>query len=117
MAQKYMFVLFGDESEWVDATEAQYAEAMRLHTEFAAAVEAAGAKLVGGEALQTTHSATTVRTGADPFVTDGPFLESKEALGGFYLIEANDLDQAISLAKVCPEPVVEIRPVMDTSEL
>lgn len=117
MAQKYMFVLFGDESEWADATEAQYAEAMRLHTGFAAAVEAAGAKVVGGEALRSTQTATTVRTGTDPLVTDGPFLESKEALGGFYLVEASDLDQAISLAKLCPEPVVEIRPVMDTSEL
>lgn len=116
MAQKYMFVLFGDESEWVDATEAQYAEAMRLHTEFTAAVEAAGAKVVGGEALQSTQTATTVRTGANPLVTDGPFLESKEALGGIYVIEAADLDQAISLAKICPEPVVEVRPVMDTSE-
>ena len=116
MAQKYMFVLFGDESEWVDATEEDNAAHMRLHDEFAAAVEAAGAQLVGGEALRPTTTATTVRTGSDPIVSDGPFMESKEALGGFYIVEAADLDQAIALAKVCPEPVVEVRPVWDTSE-
>ncbi len=116
MAQKYMFVLFGDEAPWANATEAEYAEGMRLHEEFAKAVEAAGARTVGGEALRSTKSATTVRTGSDPIVTDGPFMETKEALGGFYIIEAEDLDQAIALAKVGPEPVIEIRPVWDMSE-
>ena len=115
MAQQYMFALFGDEAEWEGATEAQYEDQMRLHNEFAAAVEAAGARIIGGEALQSTSTATTVRTGDNPLVTDGPFLESKEAFGGYYLVEATDLDQAIALAKVCPEPVVEIRPIMDTS--
>ncbi|UYM04472.1 YciI family protein [Solicola gregarius] len=116
MAQKYMFALFGDEAKWANATEAEYAEGMRLHTEFAAAVEAAGAKIVGGEELRLAATATTVRTGDAPLVSDGPFMESKEAFGGFYLIEADDLDQAIALAKICPEPAVEIRPVVDHSE-
>jgi hypothetical protein len=50
-------------------------------------------------------------------VTDGPFVETKEALGGFYLIEAADLDQALAFAKLCPAPDggVELRPIMDTS--
>ena len=50
-------------------------------------------------------------------VTDGPFAETKEALGGFYLIEARDLDQALAVAKLCPAPYggVEVRPIMDTS--
>lgn len=116
MAQKYMFVLFGDEAPWENASETDHAEGMRLHDEFAKAVRAAGAKIVGGEALRPTKTATTVRTGSDPIVSDGPFLETKEALGGFYLIEAEDLDQAIALAKVGPEPVIEIRPVWDMSE-
>jgi hypothetical protein len=50
-------------------------------------------------------------------VTDGPFAETKEALGGFYLIEARDLDHALAIGKLCPAPYggVEVRPVMDTS--
>ena len=50
-------------------------------------------------------------------VTDGPFAETKEALGGFYLVEARDLDHALEIAKLCPAPYggVEVRPVMDTS--
>jgi hypothetical protein len=51
-------------------------------------------------------------------VTDGPFVETKEALGGFYIVEAADLDQAITFAKQCPAPAggIEVRPVMDTSQ-
>jgi hypothetical protein len=47
--------------------------------------------------------------------TDGPFIETKEALGGYYLIEAADLDQALELARKCPSAHVEVRPVLDTS--
>ena len=53
--------------------------------------------------------------GGEPIVTDGPFIETKEALGGFYLVECKDLDQALALAKICPSGNVEVRPVMDTS--
>ncbi len=49
-----------------------------------------------------------------PTVTDGAFIETKEALGGFYLIEAKDLDQALTLAAGCPSGTVEVRPVLDT---
>ena len=51
----------------------------------------------------------------DDIVTDGPFVETKEALGGYYVIEAADLDQALAIAKVCPAPYggVEVRPIMD----
>ena len=52
---------------------------------------------------------------AEPLVTDGPFIETKEALGGFYVIDCKDLDQALALAKLCPSPNIEVRPVMDTS--
>ena len=71
----------------------------------------------GGEALQPTTTATSVRIrGGQRLVTDGPFAETKEALGGFYLIEARDLDAAIELAAQCPGAragTMEIRPIMD----
>ena len=77
-----------------------------------------GGKILAGDALQPTATATSVRGGADgQMVTDGPFTETKEALGGFYLIEAADLDQALAFAKQCPALTggVELRPVLDTS--
>ncbi|MFB6724319.1 YciI family protein [Kribbella sp. NPDC056345] len=116
MAQ-YMFLLF-DTEEWYDnVTPADWQEAMKLHGAFSEAVEKAGARILGGEALERSSTASTVkqREGSEPLVTDGPFLETKEALGGFYIIEARDLDQALELAKLCPAGNVEVRPVMDTS--
>lgn len=117
MAQ-YMFLLF-DSEEWYDnLTRDEWQQAMKLHGEFAAAVEKAGARILGGEALERSSTASTVknREGAEPLVTDGPFIETREALGGFYVIEARDLDQALELAKICPSGNIEVRPVMPTSE-
>jgi len=117
MAQ-FMFLLYDDESWYDEVTPEKWAEAMQLHGAFSAAVEAAGAKVLGGEALERSITGTTVHNdwdGAPATVTDGPFVETKEALGGFYLIEAADLDAAVELAKKCPSGHVEVRPVMDTS--
>jgi hypothetical protein len=76
-----------------------------------------GAKRLGGAGLQNTPTATTVRTGPGGAKTlhDGPFAETKEQLGGFYLIEADDLDDAIAIAKRIPlynEGAIEIRPLL-----
>jgi hypothetical protein len=76
---------------------------------------------IAGEALQPSGTATTVKIkeGEDPVVTDGPFAESKEQLGGFYLFECKDMDEAIEYAKGIPfqDGTVEIRPVMDFTDL
>jgi hypothetical protein len=76
-----------------------------------------GSKRLGGAGLQNTPTATTIRTAADGSKTmhDGPFAETKEQLGGFYLIEAADLDEAIAIARRVPiyrEGCVEIRPLL-----
>jgi hypothetical protein len=116
MAQ-YMFLLF-DTEDWYDQiTQEEWQRQMKLHNDFAAAVEAAGASMLGGAALERSSTASTVKQagGSEPLVTDGPFIETKEALGGFYLIECKDLDQALQLAKLCPSGNIEVRPVMDTS--
>jgi hypothetical protein len=72
---------------------------------------------LGGEALQPNPTATTVRVeDGKTIITDGPFIEAKEALGGFYLIEARDLDEALELAAACPgakSGAIEVRPVWD----
>lgn len=74
---------------------------------------------LGGEALEPNPTATTVRIkDGERIVTDGPFVEAKEAIGGFYLVEARDLDEAIELAAACPGAkfgAIEIRPVIDFS--
>jgi hypothetical protein len=110
---KYLVLIYEDEKSWVEGDPAAIEAGMKAHGDFAQAV---GEKLRGGEALQPTATATTIhKDGAGGFtVTDGPFVESKEALGGYYVIEAADLDEAIALAKRVPAPFggVELRPVM-----
>ena len=85
---------------------------MQAHGRFAEQIVELGAKMLGGDALQPTPTATSIR---GDLVTDGPFAETKEALGGYYLIEAADLDQALAVAKLCPAPFggVEVQPIMD----
>lgn len=112
----YMLMLFDDESFWQDATDEDFAAEMVLHRDFGAAVVAAGGRIIDSAALQSSNYATTVhREGGTSQITDGPFLESKEALGGYYVIEAPDVDVAIGLARQCPTSHCEVRPVFDTS--
>jgi hypothetical protein len=72
---------------------------------------------IGGEALQPVTAATTVRVrDGQTMTTDGPFAETKEALGGYYLIEAADLDEALEFAAACPGAQygsIEVRPILD----
>jgi hypothetical protein len=113
MAQ-YAILIYENESAYIDAAPEVWQQAMEAHGRFAGQVVEKGGKLLGGEALQPTGTATSIRSDV---VTDGPFADTKEALGGFYLIEARDLDHALDIAKLCPAPYggVEVRPVMDTS--
>ena len=108
---QYLILLYEDESFYAQASPDVLDGVMQAHNRFAEQVTGLGAKILGGNALQPTSTATTIR---DDVVTDGPFIESKEALGGYYLIEANDLDQALAVAKLCPANAggVEVRPIM-----
>lgn len=108
---QYLILLYENESFYADASPEVLDGVMQAHNRFAGQVTELGAKILGGNALQPTSTATTIR---DDVVTDGPFIESKEALGGYYLIEANDLDQALAVAKLCPanQGGVEVRPIM-----
>lgn len=112
MAQ-YLVLIYEDEMAYASATEAELAEVMADHNTF---TEVAGKGLVGGNALQPTGTATSIRKDSDGgfVVTDGAFAETKEALGGYYLLEAADLDEALRLAKAVPASRggVEVRPIM-----
>ena len=108
---QYLILIYEDEAGYATATPDVYGAILQEHNAFAAGVERLGAKLVGGEALQSTTTATTVRGGE---VTDGPFVETKEALGGYYVLDAPDLDTALAVARTVPARFggVEVRPVM-----
>jgi hypothetical protein len=109
MAQ-YLILIYEREAEYATASPEVFGEVMEAHNRFAQQVGELGGTLLGGNALQSTETATSVR---DDVVTDGPFVEAKEALGGYYLIEAADLDQALAIGKLCPARFggVEVRPV------
>ena len=112
---KYMLTLIGEEGGWDDVTPEQMQAEMSRWEEFGKELEQAGA-FIAGEGLQESATATTVRLeGDERLVTDGPFAETKEQLGGFYLLECENLDEAIAWARKIPMPggKVEVRPIMD----
>jgi hypothetical protein len=111
---EYMILIYEDEQNYTTPSPEVWQQAMEAHGRFAEQVLAKGGKILGGNALQPTRTATTIR---DDVVTDGPFVETKEVLGGYYLVEAESLDQALEFGKLCPAPFggVEVRPIMDTS--
>jgi hypothetical protein len=113
---RYLLTIYGDESGWNDVTPEQAQEIMAAYGAFGEAAEKAGV-LLGGEGLQPTSTATTVRVRNDEAITtDGPFAETREQLGGYYLLDCKDLDEAIGWAARIPgaqQGSVEVRPVMD----
>lgn len=114
---KYLILIYGDEQRWAARSPQERRTVDEAHGAFAAA---AGSAVLGGGELEASSTATTLRAGTDgkPLTTDGPFLESKEVLGGYYVIEAADLDEVIRLASGLREVSeghsgVEIRPLVD----
>ncbi len=115
---KYMLLCYGDERGWDTLSETQQQqiiEETRQHVEQLKS----GGQYLSSAPLHPTSTATSVRVrGGKCLVTDGPFAETKEQLGGFYLIDAKDLDEAIDIAVRQPGlrwgwGAIEIRPVMD----
>ena len=110
---QYLVLIYGDEKAHAEGGHGLMQEIMKGHESFGA--KYAG-KLAGGNALQSVDTATSIRKDATGSftVTDGPFLETKEALGGYYLVDAADLDEAIAIAKEIPSPNggLEVRPIM-----
>ena len=112
---RYMLTIYGDPSGMEDISpEEQKAQLGRWFT-YTEELQKAGA-MVAGDALQESGTATTVRfNGGQPSLTDGPFAETKEQLGGFYEIDVANLDEALEWAKKIPARggAVEVRPVME----
>ncbi len=115
---RYLCLIYDQESQWATMTKAEATALTGEYFQFTAELRASG-RYVASEALQPTHTATTVRVrNGSVSTTDGPFAETKEQLGGFYLIEAKDLNEALQVASRIPSArigSVEVRPVVDFS--
>jgi hypothetical protein len=115
---QYLLMLYVNEAGWSTLSTAEQERGMAAYTAYNEALTAAAA-LRGGSRLQPSSTATTVRTtNGKSQVLDGPFADSKEQLGGFYLIDVPDLDAALAWAARCPAAghgVVEVRALWETS--
>ena len=113
---KFLAIIYNDESQYADATPEDIAATFQAHGEFGQAATEAGV-FGGGEGLQPVATATTVRVrDGDRMLTDGPYAETKEQIGGYYLLDCSDLDDAIGWAARVPgaqNGSVEVRPVMN----
>lgn len=113
---RYILLLYGDESRDVGMTEAENNAVMAAYYAYGDEATAAGIHL-SSEALYPTAQAKTVRVrNGKTLVTDGPYAETKEQLGGFYELGCQDLDEAIVWAGKCPaihHGAIEIRPIVD----
>lgn len=113
---KYLLLIYADEHAWENTSpegrEAMYAEYGSLMRELTEK-----GQMLGGDELAPTSSATTVRIAdGERLVTDGPFAETKEALGGYFLVDVDDLDAAIDIAVRIPAArhgSIEVRPLLD----
>jgi hypothetical protein len=111
----YLLTIYADESHYASMGPEELGGVMEAHGRFGAAAGEAGV-LRGGNGLQPTSTATTVRLrDGETMLTDGPFAETREQLGGFYMIDVDDLDEAVRWAAQVPEAgigSIEVRPVM-----
>jgi len=111
---KYMLLIYRNEAEMLGAGKAEVEQVMGAYLAYTEALKTAGI-LVGGDRLQPSTAATSVRVaGGKSKVLDGPYAETKEQLGGYYMIDVPDLDAALAWAARCPgaqHGVVEVRPL------
>ena len=116
---RYMFSLIGEEGGWQDTSPEDMKVEMDRWEVFGREAVEAGV-MVAGDALQESDTATTLRIQqhAEPIVSDGPFAETKEQLGGYYVLDCKDLDEALEWARKIPlsRGAIEVRPVMDYTQ-
>ena len=114
---KYLLLIYENEKAFEAISEAEQGKIFQEYMDYTNGIKKAG-NYIAGEALQPISTATTVRVkNGKTLTTDGPFAETREQLGGFYLVEAKDLDEAIKLAAGIPDAragSIEVRPIMPT---
>ena len=113
---KYLLLIYENEGNFATVSEEDGNRIFAEYMDYTRGIKKAG-NYIGGEALQPVATATTVRQrNGKTLTTDGPFAETREQLGGYYLVEAKDLNEAISLAARIPAArtgSIEIRPIME----
>jgi hypothetical protein len=114
---KYLLLIYENEAAFAGLPEAEQGKIFEEYMTYTRNIKKSG-NYIGGEALQPISDATTVRVkNGKTLTTDGPFAETREQLGGYYLVEAKDLDEAIKLAAGIPASrtgSIEVRPIMPT---
>ena len=117
---KYLCLIYENEQEWASLSEDQGNAIMHEYNAFTDTYRKSG-HVLAGDALQPTQTATTVRVRNGKLsTTDGPFAETREQLGGYYLIEAKDLNEAIQIAAKIPAArngSIEVRPIMEFPDM
>jgi hypothetical protein len=113
---RYLCLIYEDEKAWQSVTQAEMEKGMAEYNAFTESIKKNG-NYIGGEALQPTPTAKSVRVRNGKIsTTDGPYVETKEQLGGYYLIKAKDLNDAVQVASRIPgakNGTVEVRPIME----
>ena len=113
---RYLCLIYEDEKAWTNATQADMEKGMAEYNAFTESIKKSG-NYIAGEALQPTNTATSVRVrNGKTSTTDGPFVETKEQLGGYYLINAKDVNEATKIAARIPSArngTVEVRPIQE----
>ena len=111
---KYILLIYGDEQVWASMGEAEMRQLYAEHRAYGEAMTKAGV-MTGGSELKPASTATSVRfTNGQPRITDGPFAETKEQLGGYYVVDVANLDEALEWARKMPgmtSGTVEVRPL------
>lgn len=114
---QYLLLIYENEASMASLSEEEQGKVFQEYMDYTNGIRKSG-NYVGGEALQPISAATTVRVkNGKTLATDGPFAETREQLGGFYMVEAKDLDEAIKLAAGIPASrtgSIEVRPIMPT---
>ena len=112
---KYILLIYSKETDWTGLSQQEKGEMYQQYMSFTDSIKKSG-HYIAGDGLEPTATATTVRVrNGKPVTTDGPFAETREQLGGYYMIEAKDLDEAADIATRIPGAAygsVEVRPVM-----
>jgi hypothetical protein len=113
---QYLLMIYSQEGQWSKMTDEQKTQGLAAYGAYTEALNAAGVR-VGSNRLRETDTATTVRiVNGEAKVLDGPYAETKEQLGGYYLIDVPDLDTALSWAARCPGAsygTMEVRPIWE----
>jgi hypothetical protein len=116
VGMRYLLLIYGDESEWGSVSPEDQAKELQAYEDYGKWLTEKG-WMRGGDALQASPTATSVRVRDGKTVTtDGPFAETKEQLGGYYMIDCENLDQAIDAASRIPAArggTIEVRPIME----